>query len=275
MSQIRTDKEQQRYSQMGSWQPLMQASGNLILAVDFGATDRTEAGFPDLAALLSPRRTIWETRQPPAGPELSTDRNYVAWWLEGLPHQDSPVDAVLGYCVGSVFAAAIASEIELRQGRAPLLVFFDPEPPTRGRLLRDFDSAIDQLAPMLADQEQLRLHDAAGLALDASSDFSGFCSALVETFSAGVASAFAGLEVGPKLTAELMGSFSSYISYVSAAYQPALPESWPTATAIISRTPRDWVELPSEQVHFDVDSADLLRDAGVARAVSEILNRGK
>jgi hypothetical protein len=182
---------------------------------------------------------------------------------------------VLGYCVGSVFAAAIASEIALRQDRAPLLVFFDPEPPTRGRLLRDFDTAIDQLAPMLADQEQLRLHDAAGLALDASSDFSGFCSALVEAFRAGVTSAFAGLAVGPKLTAELMGSFSSYISYVSAAYQPALPESWPTATAIISRTPRDWVELPSEQVRFDVDSAGLLRDAGVARTVSRVLNRGR
>jgi hypothetical protein len=253
----------------------MQASGNLILAVDFGATARTEAGFPDLAALLSPRRTIWETGQPPAGTELSTVRDYVAWWLEGLPHQDSPVDAVLGYCVGSVFAAAIASEIALRLGSAPLLVFFDPEPPTRRRLLRDFDSAIDQLAPMLSDQEQLGLHDAAGLARDASSDFSGFCSALVEIFSAGVGSAFAGLEVGPKLTAELVGSFSSYISYIRAAYQPALPESWPTATAIISRTPRDWVELPSEQVHFDVDQADLLRDAGVARAVSEILNRGR
>jgi hypothetical protein len=154
-------------------------------------------------------------------------------------------------------------------------VFFDPEPPTRGRLLKDFDSAIDQLAPMLADQEQLRLHDAAGLALDAASDFSSFCSALMETFSAGVASAFAGLAVGPKLTAELIGSFSSYISYISAAHQPALPESWPTATAIISRTPRDWVELPSEQVHFDLDPADLLRNADVARAVSEILNRGR
>jgi hypothetical protein len=274
MSEVRANVTHQRYAQMVSWQPISQASGNLILAVDFNDSGREEAGFADLAALLNPRRTIWETEQPPAGTDLSTGKDYVAWWLADLLCQDSAIDAVLGYCVGSIFAAAIASEIASRQGRIPLLVLFDPEPPTRDSLLRDFDSAIEQLSPMLADQERLRLHTAARLALDSSPDFAAFCSALVDSFSAGVSSAFEGLKVGPELTAKLTGSFSSFISYVNAAYQLAVPEMWPNATAIISRTPRDWVDLPSEQFRFDVDSADILRDAGAARAISGVLNSG-
>ena len=274
MPEVRAGEAHQRYSQRGPWRLINQASGNLILAVDFDAPDRPEAGFEDLADLLRPRRTIWQTGQPPVGSELSTGKDYVGWWLKGLPHQDSEVDAVLGFCVGSIFAGVIASEVALRQRRRPLLVLFDPEPPTRGSLLRDFDGAIDQLGPMLADQERLRLRDAASLALDTSPDFSAFCSALVDAFSEGVTSAFAGLKVGPGLSAELSGSFRSYISYVEAAHQPAVPETWATATAVISRTPRDWVELPNEQFRFDVDSADILRDASVARAVSGALNRG-
>lgn len=263
---------QRRDSQMVSWRPISQAGGSLILAVDFDAPDRPEASFADLAALLRPRRTIWQTAQPPAGTELSDGKDYVAWWLEGLPRQDSEVDAVLGFCAGSVLAGAIATEVALRQRRRPLLVLFDPEPPTRGSLLRDFDGAVEQLGPMLADQERLRLHDAASLAVDTSLDFDAFCSALVDVFCEGVTSAFAGLKVGPGLSAQLAGSFRSYISYVKAAHQPAVPASWTTATAVISRTAGDWVELPNEQLRFDVDSADILRDASVAQAVSEALN---
>jgi len=127
---------------------------------------------------------------------------------------------------------------------------------------------------MLTDQERLRLHNAVRLAQERSPDFSEFCSALVDAFSAGLTSAFADLKVGPEFSAGLMGSFSSYVSYVNAAHQQPVPESWPTVTAMISRTPRDWVDLPGEQFRFDVDSDDILRDAAVARAVSEVLNHG-
>jgi hypothetical protein len=257
---------------MGSWQPISQAGGNLIFAVDFDAPDRPEAGFADLAALLRPRRTIWQTVQPPAGSELSDGRDYVTWWLNGLPHQDSEIDAILGFCAGSVLAGVIATEVALRQRQRPLLVLFDPEPPTRGSLLRDFDGAIEQLGPMLADQERLQLHDTASLIADTAPDFNAFCSALVDAFSEGVTLAFAGLKGSPGFSAELAGSFRSYISYVKASHQPAVPASWTTATAMLSRTARDWVELPNKQFRFDVDSADILRDASVARAVSEALN---
>ena len=288
---VQADEARRQDRSLRSWQPVAEVGGGLVLAVDFGNTQRAQSGFPDLAARLTPTRTVWETMQPPVpagGPadgsgggsadgsgggsaDGPAGAEYLAWWLGGLPDGTRPVDAVLGYCVGGVFAAEVHSQVAVHQDKPPLLILFDPEIPTRPSLLRDFDNAVEQLSPMLPSAEPGKLRDAARSALDGCADFREFGVALKRIFRDGVTAAFDGIPVGPKFTAELIGSFDSFINYVMAAHRDAAPEGWATATAIMSRDGQDSAGLPGSKIRFDIGQVDVLRDAEVARAVSGIL----
>lgn len=271
MLEVQADEARRRDRTLRSWQSITEVGGGLVLAVDFGNTQRAQSGFQDLAARLTPTRTVWETIQPPASAGGPAGEEYLAWWVSGLPDDTRPVDAVLGYCIGAVFAAEVHSQVAARQERRPLLILFDPEIPTRPSLLRDFDSAVEQLSPMLPGEEPGKLRDAARSALDGCTDFREFGVALKEMFGAAVAAAFGGIPVGPKFTAELIGSFNSFIHYAMAAYRDAIPESWATATAVMSRDGQDSADLSCSRIRFDIGQADVLGDAEVARAVSGIL----
>lgn len=268
---VQADEARRQDRSLRSWQPVTEVGGGLVLAVDFGHTQRAQSGFQDLAARLTPTRTVWETVQPPASPGGPAREDYRAWWTGGLRDNTRPVDAVLGYCIGAVFAAEVLSQVAVRQDKPPLLILFDPEIPTRPSLLRDFNNAIEQLSPMLPSEEPGKLRDAARSAMDGCADFREFGVALKEIFGAGVTAAFDGIPVGPRFTAELIGSFSSFIHYAMAAYRDAVPESWATATAITSRDGQDSADLSCRRIRFDIGQADVLRDTEVARAVSGVL----
>src|SRR5689334_16543591 len=116
---MQLDKEQ-------VWNVLTEArSGPLVLVVDFPASGRLEAGFADLTANSGIGTEIRETR-PVTGAQSA--EQFLTAWLGDVP-TDRAVTAVLGYCAGAVFAAAIAERIERRQADPPKLIVFDPERP--------------------------------------------------------------------------------------------------------------------------------------------------
>src|ERR1017187_5746259 len=84
-----------------------------------------EAGFGGLAARIGPGFTFLQTKPPAArsGQRLSGDA-YVGPWIEGISSGRRQVLAVLGYRIGSVYAAAIAEGISRGQPM-PKVILFD------------------------------------------------------------------------------------------------------------------------------------------------------
>lgn len=276
MLEVQADEARRQDRTLRSWRSITEVGGGLMLAVDFGSTQRAESGFQDLAARLDPTRTVWETLQPPlSAAGGGTGEDYLAWWLGGLSDTTRAIDAIFGYCIGAVFAAEVHSQVAAHQDEPPLLLLFDPELPTRPSLLRDFDNAIAQLSVMLPSGEPGKLCDAARSAMDSCADFGEFGVGLMKIFAAGVAAAFDGIPVSPAFTAGLTGSFNSFIHYAIAAYRDAVPGSWASAAVIMSRDGQDSDDLPGGQFRFDIGQPDLLRHEEVARTASRILTHDR
>src|ERR1035441_5997783 len=90
-----------------SWDVISGAnSTQVVLSVDFPASRRSGAGFPDLASRIGPGFRFLQTRPPAARScqRLSGDA-YVGPWVSDIAPGQRQVVAVLGYRIGSVYAA--------------------------------------------------------------------------------------------------------------------------------------------------------------------------
>ncbi|MEU6809457.1 hypothetical protein ABZ920_10700 [Streptomyces sp. NPDC046831] len=247
-----------------------------VLAVDFDSAGRPEAGFRRFAAHLAPEREIWLTDQPAAAErELLSAADYLRWW--GLmPKGPRRVDTVMGYCVGGVFASALADEIAARQGERPALLLFDPEPVDRLSLYRDFRKAADTMAVLPEQQraeaaaEVLAVCEAAG-----DDDFTATAAHVVKVYETVAGAAFDLLGLDEETSEDLLGLFRSYVSYLHAARQLRPEEGWAAALALTSaRSSPGAVHARAEQ-RFPLDTAALLDDAAVAAAAHRfLLERG-
>jgi hypothetical protein len=246
-----------------SWRVLSEHDGadGLVLAIDYGVAHRQESSFSDLAARLDPSRTVWETLPP--GP--------VELWLNDVRHGGREVTAVLGYCVGAVFAAEISTEIAQWQAEPPDLLLFDPEAPTPSGLVRDFERAAGQLMPMLSATESARVHRAVDRAMAECDDFARFAASLVDLFTEAATLAFDRAGVPPTFRNDLVTAFADFVSYVRAAHRSEPPKSWASATAVTSSPPSRWSELAGHRISVATESRHLLSDDQVARTVSGLL----
>jgi hypothetical protein len=261
-------------------------SDELILASDFSAsTGRTVGGFSDLVPRLAAGHPVWETAPPPAGTGAEmTAADYIERWTADIRADGRRVHAILGYCVGSVFAAGIAEKVTEWQS-APRVILFDPEQPQAALLHRHYRDALDALGKTLTDKEQEHARSAGEDALKhAASDGSGGLPELAGTLSdllsgtGDPALARTGLAEGRRC--ELFGTFRSFLFYLVSASGLDATRVWKTATVISSLSPRNGLNvLPPEsrsgvvahEIRFDLPHADLLRDADVARAVDGLL----
>jgi Xaa-Pro aminopeptidase len=242
----------------------------LVLAVDFATTGRSDSSFSDLAALLAPHLTVWETRQPPTATGMSA-QDYLALWADGVAGSGRTVRAVLGYCAGSVFAGELAARIADHQAQAPHLVVFDPEVPSRAGLYRDFAAMMDQFASVLSPQEVAAAHQEGAAAQAAAPDFAAYGDELVRIFTERAGAAFAREELDTELLDEFAAVFRSFVSYLNAARQIDPAPAWRTATAVSSRNPTEGAALAGRSVEVAVDHAEILRSRRVAEAVNEII----
>lgn len=255
-----------------AWKTLKRGeSESLLLAVDFAAGSRGPAQFADLAPLLDQPRTLWTSRPPGPDDQVPPTGNaYLDWWLGEVRAFGAPVEAVLGYCAGGVFAAALAERIADWQP-APRLILLDPELPANSGLYDDFHTAGDSLGALLTPAELDAFH-ARGEALRArygDDRLPVVGRELADTFTAAVAAAAERLDLDEDIRDELSGAFVSLVSYLTAATTLSPLPAWSAATALTTTTPDHPV---ADEHRIDVPHDDLLRSPATARALEHLLS---
>ncbi|MEQ4196678.1 hypothetical protein [Streptomyces sp. YIM 103828] len=241
-----------------------------VLAVDFDSTGRPEADFRRLAARLTPGREIWQTTQPvEAEHELLSAADYLSRWRR-LPEGPRRIDTVMGYCVGAVFAAALADEIAEAQGERPALLLLDPEPVERQSLYRDFRKTVDTLT-VVPEQERSAAIAEVVRVTAADDDFTGLAAQVVKAYETVAGTAFDLLGFEEETSEDLLGLFRSYISYLHAARQLNPEPGWATALALTSADGGPGAVHARAVRRFPADTAALLDTPDVAEAVHRFL----
>ncbi len=253
-------------------------TGNLILASDFSATTgRTVGSFSDLIPKVETGCAVWETAPP--DPADKTARDHLDRWTADVRASGHRVTAVLGYCVGSVFAAGLAARVATWQD-APRLIVFDPERPHPELLHRHYCDAIGALAGFLRPGRADAARADGDRALHEISNMPDLAVALSDLVVAYGEPALTGVGLAADRTAELLGGFRAFLSYLVSAAELDPREGWATATAITSATQHNGLNtLPpgerdgtvAREIVFDLPHAELLRDANVVAAVSDLL----
>ncbi|ASW55693.1 hypothetical protein [Plantactinospora sp. KBS50] len=256
----------------------------IILAVDFDATGRPEARFSDLAARLKVDCAFWETTPPGLDVErTASGPAYIEHWWAAFQRRPRPVAAVMGFCGGAVYAAALSERVAAWQGSEPQLLLFDPEIAVPQTLVWQFHKIVGYLAGVLPAEDIQRAQQAAQDLYDGDASMVEMCEALVTlTLEMGdVAFAQAGL--GKPLRDELMGTFCSFLRYLTAAAELDPLPRWRIATAFQSVTELSGLHavrtsgiggdgpLVGREIAVDDEHAKLLANDEVAAAVAGLL----
>jgi thioesterase domain-containing protein len=247
----------------------------VVLAVDLFAPGRPEAAFEDLAPLLASEYPIWETVQPPPsrrGELAGRD----AYWVSKVRESGREAIAVLGYCVGAIYARAVAERLGRLQPAPPTLVLLDPGLPDPAEFLAQFHSALDRLAAMLAADELARARHAGARAAGQSAGLFVLADALTAIFGSAVRSAFGRAGISDRIGAEVSAAFAAMLEYFAEAGQLAGsgPAAWTVpAVVLCSRegTASDPARSGVPVISVDVTHAHLLGSRAVARHVDRLL----
>lgn len=247
---------------------------DLVLAVDYSVNGRHEAGFADLAAKLSPTRTIWETLAPPVGEEAGmTGDAYVARWVDAIKASGREVGAVLGYCASSAFASAIGEGVAAFQATPPKIVLFDPTPATAFTILHfGFFKVIDSLSSALSEEDVTKVQkEGWEAAARNNDDLATFRDEIVEIYRRIGDKAFARIGLNAHLGEQLVAWFRGYVTYLIAAGEFAGGFDLSQTSIICSSALEEPPGEVLQELRFDVDHADLLRNEDVAAALSKLL----
>jgi hypothetical protein len=246
------------------WRRLRDGADGRVLAVDFAAPGRTEAGFADLAGLLGAGPEIWETTQP------SGHAVRPACWFDGPSPDGRPVEAVLGYCVGSVYAAQIVEHLRAGQAHAPRLLLFDPEPADAAGMLGELRRALAGLGQLMTAEERAQAHRR-GERVAAEGSLAEVSRALAAEFERAAGPALQRAGVLPRVGEELTAMFAAVMAYIRQAADFDVNRGWADATALCSRPAGAAAGAAARVVTFDVARDDLLRSQVVAAEVDRAL----
>lgn len=255
-------------------------SGRVVLGVDFPVA-RRRAGLAELSAAIGPRYRFLQAR-PPVGRSVQRlhGQAYVGRWVDDICRDTHQVAAVLGHCVGSVYAAAIAAGIADRQPM-PQVIIFDPQSASSSYLAVEFLREIDSISSILSDEEIEHTRKAAAR-------ISGLVACDVTAAAAEMAGiywqltslAFERVGIGSAYNDRFIAPVESYLSWLSAADEIDPSAVWKRSIAIVSS---DYAGLAhghhagggdgsiGRQIRFDVAHDELLRSDSVARAVAGLL----
>ncbi|WP_030942486.1 hypothetical protein [Streptomyces sp. NRRL S-646] len=241
----------------------------LILAVDFAVSGRPEATFTSLSPLLAAELPLWETRQPdPEQARSFGGEDFTEYWAQAVRATGRPVRAVLGYCVGGLYAARLAHLVARGQDTRPQVVLFDPEPPSAAGMTADFRDAMARISSVLTPEESERAIRTAAEAATDFTTFRAFGTTLTRTFREAATSAFARAELLPELADELSTAYEMFVRYIASAADLDPAELWPDTTAVTSPTA---APHPGRSIPVDVPHADLLRSPATAGVVRTLL----
>lgn len=247
-----------------------------MLAIDFAVSGRPESTFGDLGRLLAPGIPLWETRQPALEQARVFDGEDIAtYWVRGVRDTGRPVRAVLGYCVGGLYAARVAELLAAEQDEAPAVVLFDPEPPHQDGMVADFRAAVARLCSVLSPEESALAGQAAEEAARQSAGVAALGAALAEVFTSITRAAFARAGLPAELADELIGAYESFVAYIAAAavFDPAV--RWAGATVLTTPTADPHVRYAGRIIPVDVDHKDILRSPTTADVLNGLLTRAR
>ncbi|MFF5256848.1 hypothetical protein ACFY4K_33050 [Streptomyces leeuwenhoekii] len=272
---------------LDSWRVLTDdKSGDIVLAVDFDATGRPEARFTDLVTAMGPGITVWETvPQSMGGADVGlTGEGYIGRWAEEVRASGRQVSAVMGFCVGSVYAAPLAERIGQWQREAPRMILFDPEQASPLSMYWQFLKVIELMSSVLSPAEAAEAREAGRLAQQENeNDLPRLGAELLKQFQESGGLAFDRLGLDAERRAEVSVTFGSFISYLSAAGQLDPFADWRKAIAISSASPTSGlnaaraaapggeVDMVAQELRFGAQHTELLRDPEVARAVADLI----
>lgn len=266
-----------------SWRSVTSNGSDVVLAVDFAVTGRPQATFSEYVSLAQPPFTVWETLPPTpeADADMSAD-DYLDRWAEDVRQSGRHIRGVMGYCVGSAYAAALAERIGAFQDEAPVVIGFDPELPRRDILCHHFLITMDGMGDLLTPEEISRAQQAAGAALNEDEDIKAFAERLLEIFRDVGGGAFRRLGLDATRSEEFVATFGLFLHFFVRGGDVDTTERWKTLTAITSETESSGLNTLSDverasrvakEIRFSVEHGDLLRTPDVATTVTDILER--
>jgi hypothetical protein len=239
-----------------------------ILAVDFDSTVRAEARFPQFAALL-PAGALWLTDQPEAAEkELLPVEAYLEFWAD---RPQGRVDAIVGFCVGAVFAPALAEAIARDQGEPPAQILIDPEPMVTASLVKDFRTAVGAMPILTPEERAAATAQVQAVCAAAGDDVGAATPGVITVYEASAGTAFDRLDLDPETREDLLGMFRSYLSYLHAAWQLRPEAGWAPALALTSSASSPGARYAAREQRFPIDTAAMLADQRVADATHRFL----
>lgn len=269
----------------GAWKQLVTTgnSGEIVLAVDFDGTGRQEARFSDLVANWKVDVDVWESVPPDGVSEAARDATgYVDHWMRPIDARRPSVRAVMGFCAGSVYAAALAERIGRWQETEPLLVLFDPELIIPQTVMWQFQKVMGFLSPLISDEEIAAARAEGQRLHDELQDVAALKVEYVRLMREICGPAFTRLGLEEKRCEELFALFRSFLNYLATAGQLDPTERWRSAVAYSSSTPLSGLRgmrasgrgdgvVVGREVEIDADHATLLADKNLAAEVSDLL----
>lgn len=269
----------------GSWDVICgPRCDQLVLSVDFPDVKRHDADFVELARRIGAGYRFLRTKPPYVSPgQRFSGAAYVGPWIEDIQQDRGPVLAVLGYCVGSVYAAAITAAIS-RWQQEPKVILFDPQFASVALLGREFHREINAISAFLSDREIEQIRSSVATITESATDVADVADVaaeMVEAYWEISSPAYERVGLGDARGNQVISSFESWMSWISVADQINPGRTWKRSTAIISS---DYVELPNrkslvdgssgligQRIPFNVGHANLLRSDCVAEAVLNLL----
>jgi hypothetical protein len=256
--------------------------GQVILGVDFPAAGRTEAGFADLLEKVGPRWDgygFWLTVPPPARLDRAVSgQDYVRQWTAEIRGSGRQVVAVMGYCAGSVYAAAIAEDIARWQQPAPKVILFDPHNVDPWGMADEMYKMIDIFGSLLtAEQTQDAKQKASDLVDSLAHDIFDLAVEFVGLYRQTGLTVFDRLGLTEDRRSEILGLFESYMAWLTSTRQIDPNGTWQRSPAILSA---EYVAVAGQhpavtaasailsyKIPLECSHGDLLRSDSAARTV--------
>ncbi|GAA2044050.1 hypothetical protein GCM10009839_54410 [Catenulispora yoronensis] len=251
------------------------AEGDLVLAVDVDGTARSEATFHDLAPLLARNHDVRLTTLPddlPDGPGEPSLEWFVDGWAHAMGAWAPRVEAVFGYCSGSLFALALADRMEDGYGVRPRVVLFDPERPTAATFLDDFTATVQAMSALTADERDSHVRRARR-ATEGEPDLEQVTEILATAYGEACGANLERLGIAADIGVELELAFRGYGSYLLRASQ--IEDDglrWGDTTVLLSAgATADGFD--GRHLRIDAAREDLLRSEATAAQVRGLLKR--
>jgi hypothetical protein len=253
-----------------------------VLGIDFSGMKRREASFMELALGIGSGYRFLQARPVTVRPERRLcGYEYIVSWVEGARQDGNLMRAVLGHCVGGIYAAVAAEFISQWQVE-PDIVLLDPQVASAEFLSHELHKEISAVSALMSDDE---LEDARKIASEISNlksrEMVQIATYAVESYLEVITPAFERAGLGDARGSKLNGHFVSYMAWLSAAAELDPARALKKSTVIVSR---DYAELPGRMfcaddagnlatrwIVCDVSHADLLRSEFVAKEVLDVL----